>query len=81
MPMDKDEASALRVTHARADESARLFNERVWQSCHMADAIRLGNLGVQELVEGKGWGLMALDVAKMRFRAAVEMIEQMEAWK
>lgn len=62
--------------HAKADK----FNARVWSSPEIRAAGSLLRGAAEQLAEGKGWGLIALQTARLNLEVAVQLIAKMEGW-
>ncbi len=66
---------------SNADVKAVEFNERVWGSQCLTDTLRCIADAREELMDGKGWGLIALENARHKLEEAIDFIRQMEGWK
>ena len=69
-------AAAAASAHAKASE----YNNRVWSSDQLRDVGGCLGEAAGHLRDGKGWGLLALGMAKTELLAAVALIEVMEGW-
>tara|TARA_R110000868_G_scaffold86426_4_gene242394 strand:- start:765 stop:1022 length:258 start_codon:yes stop_codon:yes gene_type:complete len=69
-------AAVAAVAAVDADE----YNERVWSSPEIRVVGSLLRGAAEQLGEGKGWGLIALQTARQNLEVAVQLIAKMEGW-
>ena len=64
-----------------ADIAAKKFNDAVWSSPNLIEAIAHMDEAREELKTGHGWGMVALESSKEHLRSALSAIDRLVALK